>query len=180
MENSPCIFCSVASGEIKSHVVYEDEFIMAVLDISPATKGHTIIMPKEHYNSLYEIPMQRYIAILSTSRAIAYALNLSMGCTTVDMVYTQELIKGKLTPHALIHAIPRYSDDTVNYIWQPNPLQEEDAEQLAAAIRGAFENIKNEMTPVPIEAPKQQPTPQPEQKKEEEKPVELRKKVVVF
>ncbi len=179
MDDSPCVFCSIASGEIKSYTVYEDALVLAVLDINPATKGHTIIVPKEHYNSLYEIPFQRYISILSVARAIAYALNLSMGCITVDMIYTQELRKGNVTPHAIIHAIPRYTDDTVNYVWQPAALQEEEATQMASMIKSAFDNVKNSEMPKPVELQKQ-PPPAPHGQEEEKKPVELRKKVVVF
>ncbi len=181
MEDSPCVFCSIASGAIKSNVVYEDELIIAVLDINPATKGHTIIIPKEHYNSLYEMPQPRYLSLLSVARAIAYALKLSMGCNTVDMIYTQELRKGTLTPHALIHAIPRYNEDTVNYIWQPTQFSAEEAAGIVSIIKKTLDNVKESETPKPVQTVKPAPATQakPEEKKEE-KPVELKKKVVVF
>lgn len=179
MEESPCVFCAIVSGQIKSKPIYEDDVVLAVLDINPATRGHTIIIPKEHYNSIYEMPQPRYLSVLSITRAVAFALKLSTGCETVDLVYTQELRKGNRTPHAIIHAIPRYEDDTVNYVWQPTQLQENEADEMAASIKNAFQNVKNSETPEPVkQQPAEKPVPEKEEPKEE--PLELKKKVVVF
>ncbi len=198
MEENKCIFCQIAAKTIKANIVYEDEILMGVLDINPATNGHVIIMPKNHYNSLYELPQNEYLALLSIARAIAYALVLSMGATNVDLVCTQELRKGTFTPHVLIHAIPRYSEDTVNYVWQPNPLSDEQASEISNAVRDAIEKVKNGgdtnvsySAPVPQPAqnavqnaavPQQQKPPENAAKPEskEEKLRELKKKVVVF
>lgn len=190
MEESRCIFCQIAGKAIKSNIIYEDDKVLGVLDINPATNGHVIVIPKAHYNSLYEIPQGEYLAFLSIARAIAYALVLSMGATNVDMIYTQELRKGNFTPHALIHAIPRYNEDTVNYIWQPKTLTEEEAAQLASTISGAIDKVKGseetnmqESAPKPNPLPAQKPSQPPvteKPEKKEEKPVDLKKKVVIF
>ena len=194
MEETKCIFCLISSKATKSNIVYEDEKIVGVLDINPATNGHVIIIPKAHYNSLYEMPQNEYLAFLLISRAIAYALVLSMGATNVDLIYTQELRKGTFTPHALIHAIPRYNEDTVNYIWQQKPLSEEEAAQISATISEAMEKVKsggeiqppsggetqsnqNSTTLAPAK-PKDLPQEKPEKK--EEKPFEIKKKTVIF
>lgn len=192
MEENTCIFCKIASGTVQSNVVYDDGKVMGVLDINPATNGHVIVLPKMHYNSLYEMPQNEYLAFLSIARAIAYALILSMGATNVDMVYTQELRKGAFTPHALIHAIPRYNEDTVNYVWQQNPLPPDQAAGIAATITEAIEKVKSGEgsnvsygAPQETQAPPKQSAPpapkeEPPKPKPEEKPKELKKKVVVF
>jgi histidine triad (HIT) family protein len=196
MEENKCIFCQIASGATKSNVIYEDEKLTAVLDINPATNGHVIVIPKTHYGSLYAMPQIEYLAFLSITRAIAYALILSMGATNVDMIYTQELTKGNFTPHALIHAIPRYTEDTVNYVWQRTTLNDEQAAQTSTAIKDAFEKVKaggesefSYETPQPVQVPKPQAQTQPVPPKQEapkkpelppEKPPQLKKKIVVF
>ena len=193
MEEDNCIFCQIAAKAINSNIVYEDELTIAVLDINPATNGHTIIMPRTHFNSLYEMPQKDYLSLLSIARAVAYAILLSMGATNIDLVYTQELRKGNFTPHALIHAIPRYNDDTVNYVWQPKTIGPEDIAQFSAAISGAIEKVKSSgdtaVTYSPVQSPAQSAPPITQKPKEEnvkeqpkptEKPVELKKKIVIF
>ena len=182
MEDQKCVFCLIASKEIASKQVYEDPMVLAVLDINPATNGHVIVMPKSHYNSLYEMPQQEYLHMMSIAWAVSYALLVSRGATNVDLVYTQELSKGTFTPHPLIHAIPRYKDDTVNYVWQPQKVEDGELEEIASAVRDAIEKIKqespSEQPPSPQQPKKELEKPREEEKKEE--PIELKKKVVVF
>ena len=193
MEENKCIFCQISAKMVKSYSIYEDERVLAVLDINPATNGHVIIIPKAHYNSLYEIPQGEYLAFLSIGRAIAYALVLSLGAMNVGLIYTQELRKGNFNPHALIHAIPRYTDDTVNYAWQPKTLTEEEALQLTETMSGAIEKVKSgggevpvsysNEAPVPITPnvkPAEKPAPEEKPKEREQKPLELKKRVVIF
>jgi histidine triad (HIT) family protein len=193
MEENNCIFCQIVTKAIKSNIVYEDELTIAVLDINPATNGHTIIMPKTHFNSLYEMPQKDYLGLLSIARAVAYAILLSMGVTNVDLVYTQELRKGNFTPHALIHAIPRYNDDTVNYVWQPKTVGPDELSQFSATISDAIEKVKSSGNAAVSYGQVQSPTPTAQtviQKQKEEnikeppkpaeKPVELKKKIVIF
>ncbi|MCL5016761.1 MAG: HIT family protein [Candidatus Parvarchaeota archaeon] len=174
-DNEKCVFCMIASKRIPSNPVYEDEAFIAVLDINPASKGHCLLIPKAHYNSLYEAPQNVYLQIMSLARAIGYALLISQGATNVDLIYTQELIKGNVTPHSIIHIIPRYKDDTINYTWQPNKLTKEELEAIANEIKSAIEKVKEGEKPVE-QPPQQKQAPPPP----EEKPIQLDVKPVVF
>ncbi len=186
MEENQCIFCQIASGAIKSSIVYQDQNLLGILDINPATVGHVILMPRAHYNSLYEMPPPLSLGLLSIARAIGYALLLHMGSTNVDLIYSQELRQGNFTPHALIHIIPRYKDDNVNYAWQSRSLTEEEIAQISQSVIGAIEKVGNQEAPStpppPAQAPppSPRPAPQPQEPKKEEKPLELKKKVVIF
>ena len=144
MEEKPCIFCSIASKVTKSYVVYEDDFIIGVLDINPASKGHTLLIPKKHYNSLYEMPQQEYMYFLSIARAVGYSLMLSLSPSGVDILYTKELSKGNYNPHALLHIIPRFEEDKVAYLWEPVKFDDTTLAETATTIRGVIESIKNE------------------------------------
>ena len=144
MEEKPCVFCAIASKSTKSYIVYEDDFIIGVLDINPASKGHTLLIPKKHYNSLYEMPQQEYMYLLSIARAVGYALMLSLSPSGVDILYTKELSKGNYNPHALLHIIPRFEEDKVAYVWEPVKFDDLTLSDTAASIRGVIESIKNE------------------------------------
>lgn len=165
----------IANKSIPSSPVYEDDAFIAVMDIGPASKGHCILIPKAHYNSLYEAPQNVYLQIMSLARAIGYALLISQGATNVDLIYTQELVKGNITPHTIIHIIPRYKDDTINYTWQQTKPTKEELETIASEVKSAIEKVKEGEKPVE-QAPQQKQAPP----KPEEKPIQLDRKTVVF
>jgi histidine triad (HIT) family protein len=189
MENG-CIFCSIAQKQIPAVIVYEDDLVLGALDINPATIGHVILMPKEHFNSLYELPPERSGALFMVATSIGYSLMLAESASSADILYTKELTKGNMTPHVLLHIIPRYNDDTVNYVWQKQTISPQELAEVGEKIRDTLNNINSgnakpvALTPsAPVSAgPKsaaQQP-PQPKQEKPEEKPIELKKRVVII
>ena len=184
MEETQCIFCQISSGAVKSNIVYQDQNAIGILDINPATTGHVILIPRAHYNSLYEMPPALSLGLLSIARVIGYSLLISMGATNVDLIYSQELRSGNFTPHALIHIIPRYTNDNVNYAWQPKQLSEEEIVQVSQAVMGAIEKVGNAEMPTAPEpttsAPVQKPVQQQLEPKKDEKPLELKKKIVIF
>ena len=176
MEEEKCVFCMIINGKIPSKQVYDDPLLIGVLDINPASKGHVIIIPKKHYGNLYEIPQEEFLQYSSVARAVGYAIMLALAPNNVEMLYTKELTKGNVTPHAIIHLIPRYDDDTVNHVWQPQKLGENDFAAIENAIRSAIDKVKT------VDGPKKSEKPVEEVKKPEEKKpdITLNKKVVVF
>ncbi len=180
MEDEKCIFCLIANKKVPSKEVYDDGTVMGVLDINPASKGHVIMIPKKHYNNIYEMPQDEFLQYISIARAVGYAILLSLAPDNVEMLYTKELTKGNVTPHALIHLIPRYSDDTVNHVWQPQKMEESDFTAIGNAIKSAIEKVKAAEVPAPekkaVEEPKKPETPV----KEEKPQININRKVVVF
>src|SRR6185312_16372119 len=100
MEN--CIFCKIVAGEIPTKATYENEFVMAFPDIKPVAPGHTLVIPKKHYQWFYEVPKEEANAWFSASQIIAKELKEKMKAD-----YIQLSIVGKDVPHAHIHLIPR-------------------------------------------------------------------------
>ena len=181
MEEENCIFCKIAGKKIPSKEVYEDSLVMGVLDINPASKGHVIIIPKKHYNNLYEIPQEEFLGYVSVARAVGYAILLALAPNNVELLYTKELTKGTVTPHALIHLLPRYDDDSINHVWQPQKLEESDFTAIANAIKSAIERVKT-TEPVKLEKPAVEEVKKTENTVKEEKPPQtiIKRKVVVF
>ncbi|MCL4398681.1 MAG: HIT domain-containing protein [Candidatus Parvarchaeota archaeon] len=180
MEEEKCVFCMIASKKVPAKEVYEDQMIMGVLDINPASKGHVIMIPKKHYNNIYEIPQDEFLQYVSVARAVGYAILLSLAPNNVEMLYTKELTKGSITPHALIHLIPRYNDDTINHVWQPQKMEESDFVAIENAIKSAIEKVKAAETQKPAK-PAVEEQKKPENGVKEVKPqINISRKVVVF
>lgn len=180
MEEEKCIFCMIASKKVPAKEVYEDPMVIGVLDINPASKGHVIMIPKKHYNNIYEMPQDEFLQYMSVARAVGYAILLSLAPNNVEMLYTKELTKGSITPHALIHLIPRYNDDTINHVWQPQKIEESDFIAVENAIKSAIEKVKSAEAPKPSK-PATEEQKKPENIVKENKPqINIPRKVVVF
>lgn len=176
MDNCP--FCAIANGSIPSYKVYEDPIVIAVLDINPASRGHTLVFTRTHYESIYDIPQQEYLHLMSIARAIGFALKQSMKATDVDILYTRERNKGNKIPHAIVMLVPRYDNDKIAY-----SLPTESGIDLNAIqnlVKGMIEAIKSGNPPVEAKEEKPQSLKQEQteksEQKTEQKTIELKKK----
>ncbi|MCI8307148.1 MAG: HIT family protein [Lachnospiraceae bacterium] len=113
-----CIFCKIISGEIPSRTVYEDDAYKAIMDVSPASRGHVIILPKTHVANIYEIPDDVAAGIMVVAKKIALAVKEAFGCDGVNILQNNEVAAGQTVFHFHVHVIPRYADDTVNIKWE--------------------------------------------------------------
>ena len=106
-----CIFCKIIKGEIPCYKVYEDADVLAFLDISPVTKGHTLVIPKDHFDSLLYCPKDVLSKVISVAQQIAQASITTLGAKGVNLVNNTNPIAGQTVVHFHVHVIPRYSDD---------------------------------------------------------------------
>ena len=116
-----CIFCDIIDGKIPSKVVYEDENTLAILDISQTTLGHTLVMPKKHYDNFLQMPENEFADLMMkvsiVSKKVVNNLNAN-GCNT--LINTNE-VAGQTVKHTHVHIIPRYDEkDTVNFSFTEN------------------------------------------------------------
>ena len=96
-----CIFCKIIAGEIPCHKVYEDESVLAFLDINPNTKGHTLVIPKKEINKLFDLDKQEYATLMDFSYRVAKALEKTVSCKRIGMS-----VIGLEVPHVHVHLIP--------------------------------------------------------------------------
>jgi len=101
-----CIFCKIVRGEIPTHFTYENEFVVAFLDIKPTVPGHTIVIPKKHHHWFYEVPGEEANEWFGAAQAIAVGLKEKTGADYIHLS-----IVGKDVPHAHIHLMPRKLGD---------------------------------------------------------------------
>ena len=138
MTDSNCIFCKIANGEIPSKTLYEDERFRVILDISPASKGHAIILAKNHAANIYELPDEDAAAIYVVAKKIAIAMKKVLGCDGVNILQNNEEVAGQTVFHLHMHVIPRYVDDNVVIKWtngqETDVLSDEILKQLQEEI----------------------------------------------
>ena len=127
MEN--CIFCKIINKQIPSSVVYEDDDVIAFLDISQATKGHTLVLSKKHYSNLLEIDEEVLAKIIKVAKTIASSMVKSLGAQGFNLVNNCNEVAGQSVMHFHLHVIPRYEGDEFKII---QPAHEPDFNALKA------------------------------------------------
>ena len=125
MRDKDCIFCKIAAGEIPSATLYEDDDFRVILDLGPASKGHALILPKEHYRNLYDIDEQTLAKAASLAKKMVIKLTDVLGCDGYNVVQNNEEPAGQTVFHFHIHLIPRYKNDNVGLRWHVGELTEE-------------------------------------------------------
>lgn len=139
MRDDNCIFCKLANGDIPTNTLYEDELVRVILDASPATKGHSLILPKEHYRNLFDLDDKYAAHILTVAKKLANAMKKSLGCSGLNLMQNNETIAGQTVFHFHLHVIPRYEDDNLNLAFKPGNLNTEDAKLLCKKISDALQ-----------------------------------------
>ncbi|MBQ8306709.1 MAG: HIT family protein [Blautia sp.] len=125
-----CIFCKIANGEIPSATLYEDEDFRVILDLGPASKGHSLILPKAHAANLMEMPDELAGKAMILAKKMAAKLVDTLGCDGLNVVQNNGESAGQTVHHFHIHLIPRRTDDGVVLGWKPGQLTEEDRDEL--------------------------------------------------
>ena len=103
-----CLFCKIARGKIPSATIYEDSHFRVILDVNPATKGHCLIIPKEHFDNIYDLDAETAGKLFSLATCIARAMRDALGCEGLNLVQNNGEIAGQTVFHFHLHLIPRY------------------------------------------------------------------------
>lgn len=136
MKDDNCIFCKIANGEIPSRTLYEDDVFRVILDQSPATKGHALILPKNHFKNLYEIDDDTAAKVLPLAKKMAAAMTEKLGCDGFNVVQNNNEVAGQTVFHFHVHLIPRYNDDNQNLVMKPCGMTPEEIDAVRDVIAG--------------------------------------------
>lgn len=134
MKDENCIFCKIAAGEIPSTTLYEDDDFRVILDIEPASKGHALILPKEHYANLYELDDELAAKALVLAKKMITKLTKILECDGYNVLQNNGTAAGQTVFHFHMHLVPRYKDDTVKMEWKPGKLTDEVKSEILAKI----------------------------------------------
>ena len=135
MKKQDCIFCRIISGEIPSTTIYENSKFKVIMDIAPTNKGHVLILPKEHYDNIYDIDTATAGELFELAAMTARALKSVLGCDGMNILQNNGTVAGQTVFHFHMHIIPRFEDDTVNIGWKELSYEDGEMEQLREAIR---------------------------------------------
>ncbi|HEX3077707.1 MAG TPA: HIT family protein [Lachnospiraceae bacterium] len=135
MKKDNCIFCKIAAGEIPSYTIYEDDDFKAFMDIAPASKGHTVLIPKEHADNLFELSEETASKVLPIAAKVAKALKAELGCDGLNLLQNNGETAGQTVFHFHMHLIPRYSEDKVKIKWVEEEYIGEPLQDLSERIR---------------------------------------------
>ncbi len=134
MKKDDCIFCKIANGEIPSKTLYEDEQFRVILDLGPATKGHSLILPKEHAANLYELPDETTADVMKLAKKMSLIMKEKLHCDGLNLVQNNEAVAGQTVQHFHLHLIPRYEGDGQNINWVPGEVSQEELEAVRREI----------------------------------------------
>lgn len=117
-----CIFCKIVNGEIPSTTLYENEDFKVILDIEPAAKGHSLLISKKHYANLYELEDALAGKALMLAKKMAVKMTKALGCDGFNIVQNNGEIAGQTVFHFHMHLIPRYENDNIGKMWEPEEM----------------------------------------------------------
>lgn len=130
-----CIFCKIADGAIPSATIFENSDFRVILDVSPATRGHALILPKEHFNDIFDMDSDTAAKLFVLAAAVARAMKQVLKCDGLNVVQNNGEIAGQTVFHFHMHLIPRYKDDHVKLEWDHLIFAEEELAFIAAEIK---------------------------------------------
>ena len=134
MKDCNCIFCKIAGGDIPSATLYEDDDFRVILDLGPATKGHALILPKNHFDDIYSMDDATAAHVFQVAVKVAKAMKETLGCEGLNIVQNNGEIAGQTVFHFHMHIIPRYKGDTVNIGWTPGKADADEINELKEKI----------------------------------------------
>jgi histidine triad (HIT) family protein len=130
-----CIFCRIIAGELPGQIVAEDERTVAFMDISPATRGHALVVPRRHARDLLEIDSEDLCAVAGAAQGLARRAHERLGADGVNLINSCGAYAWQTVFHFHMHVIPRYADDPLRLPWQPTPGDLDEIAQVAELLR---------------------------------------------
>ncbi len=119
MKKDDCIFCKLANGEIPTNALYEDDIVKVIFDANPAAKGHVLILPKEHFDNIYELDDDTAAHVFKVAAKISKAYKKALDFDGLNIVQNNGEVAGQTVFHFHMHIIPRIKGDTVKVGWVP-------------------------------------------------------------
>ena len=135
MKEENCIFCKIANGEIPAATLYEDDLFRVILDLGPASKGHALILPKNHFADLLALDEETSAKVLAVAAKVGAAMKKSLHCDGFNLVQNNVEAAGQTVFHFHMHIIPRYEGGPRMVSWEPGQPTKEELAELAECIR---------------------------------------------
>lgn len=136
MKDCNCIFCKIANGEIPSTTLYEDEDFRVILDLGPATRGHALLLPKNHFANVFELDDETAQKAILVAKKMAGKMKDALGADGFNLVQNNGEAAGQTVFHFHMHLIPRYKNDNAGILWEPGETTPEDMAEVKRLVDG--------------------------------------------
>ncbi len=130
-----CVFCKIVTGDIPATKIYEDSETLAFLDISPVSPGHTLVIPKDHFENIYTTPTELYCRIQMSVQKVALAVKQAVDADGINIISNNEAAAGQVINHSHVHIIPRHNDDSLAHWPHIQYKTEQEISDTAEKIR---------------------------------------------
>ena len=134
MKDDNCIFCKLANGDIPTNSIYEDDDFKVILDASPATKGHSLIIPKAHYKDIYEIDEELAGKAFKLAKKLTISMTDKLGCEGFNILQNNKEVAGQTVFHFHMHLIPRYKEGKSILTWGHEEFTPEEMEDICKSL----------------------------------------------
>ena len=162
-QKKQCIFCQIVSGKIQAKKIYEDEHAVAILDINPANPGHILLLTREHYSIMPQIPEDEISHVFMLAKSLSNSMLRSIDAQGTNIIVANGIAAGQRAQHFMAHIIPRKENDGVNFVLPQKTIEQGEIEEIgnkiAAALAGGAEKPQEPEIRIPLT-----PTKQPEKK----------------
>ncbi len=165
LQKQNCIFCKIINGEIPSHEVFSDDKVKVILDINPANEGHCLILPKEHYQILPQIPGELISHMFLIAKRASRTMLRALGVKGTSIFVANGAMAGQKSPHFMIHVIPRQRGDMM-FDLPKSTMSEEELNEILSKMQVALSGQPQQTQRKPVEEKKE---PEKEEKVEEKK-----------
>lgn len=137
MRDDNCIFCKIIAGEIPSRTIYEDDDFKVILDAGPASRGHALILPKEHAADLFALPDETAAKVLPLAKKVAAHMVEVLGCDGINVLQNNGEAAGQTVHHFHVHLIPRYENEQNKSLltWGRADISDEEMDEIMQSLR---------------------------------------------
>ena len=175
-QKKQCIFCQIIGGKVQSKKIYDDENVIAILDVNPANPGHILIMPKEHYSIMPQIPEEEIGHIFLVAKSLSNTSLRALEVQGSNIIVANGVVAGQRAQHFMVHLIPRKENDGLNFQVPQKTISEQELQKIRKTLADSLGTKTEETTaPVPI-VPKRKVVEAEFKEKKQVKPKKIAKK----
>lgn len=149
MQKDSCLLCQIITNKIPSKKIYEDETLIAILDINGANPGHCFVIPKQHYPIIEQVPDREIGKIFNTANKLSTAIFETLNVQGTNILVANGIPAGQTVAHFMVNVIPRTENDGINLQWEPKKIEEEEMSTIELKLKEQTKNIILHKEPKP-------------------------------
>ena len=158
-QKKQCVFCQIVAGKVQSRKVHDDEKVIALFDINPANPGHVLLLTKEHYSIMPQVPDDEIAHVFMVAKALSNSMLRGIDAQGTNIIVANGVAAGQRAQHFMVHIIPRKENDGINFVLPQKAMEQREIEavgnKLIAALNGTAEKEEEkQVAPFKMQEPK--------------------------